>query len=616
MKYGFLKVCAVTPEIKVADCEFNKKSILEAIQKAYEKRVKLAVFPELCITGATCGDLFLQGTLLNAAKKAVSFIAENTRDMDILCVLGAPVLWDGAVYNCAIILHKSRFLAIIPQTSGFNGIYKSAKGTKDVKNIAFCGQTVPFGAGILVRDSRLCEFSFTAKVGGDCFDFEKSDAAVIANLMANKADIFESNRVYDFAKTQSQILHSAVICADSGYGESTTDFVLSGKNMIFENGKMLALGKKFENDMIMSEIDLQALAFLRRKNGLSDNNEYYVAETDFDIDETPLSRNFDKMPFVKEDASYFEEAINIQVTGLQKRLDHTGVKKAVIGVSGGLDSTMALLVAVRAFDGLCIDRKNIIAVTMPCFGTTKRTRSNAQIIAEELGVDFREVSIKDAVNQHFLDINQPKDKFDAAYENAQARERTQVLMDIANQIGGIAIGTGDMSEIALGWATYNGDHMSMYGVNCGIPKTLMRFLVKYEADRIGNEVLKSALCDILNTPVSPELLPPDKGEIAQKTEDKVGPYVLHDFFLYNMLYLGFSAEKTQYVAKLVFKEDFAEEEIDKWLQVFVGRFFSQQFKRNCSPDGVQVCGISLSPRGGFSMPSDVSGKEWTITFEK
>ena len=600
MKYGFLKVCAVTPQIKVADCDFNKNSILKSIKKAYEDRVKLAVFPELCVTGATCGDLFLHGTLLNAVGDAVDFILENTANMDIICVLGAPVSEDGAVYDCALIIHKGKILAIIPQTDRF---------VKGIKNISFCGQTVPFGADILIKDKAFCEFSLAVKVGGDCFNFQ--DSAIIANLIATKADIFESNRAYDFAKTGSQIFHSAVICADSGYGESTSDFVLSGKNMIFENGKLLKEGKKFENDMVISEIDLQALAFLRRKNGFMQNNEYCAVETELNIEETPLSREFDKMPFVKNDLSYFEEAISIQAVALQKRLDHTGAKNVVIGISGGLDSTMALLVSVRAFDKLGQDRKNILAITMPCFGTTKRTRSNAQIIAEELGVTFKEISIKNAVNQHFEDINQPKDKFDAAYENAQARERTQVLMDIANQIGGIVVGTGDMSELALGWATYNGDHMSMYGINCGVPKTLMRFLVKYEADRIGNKELKAALCDVLDTPVSPELLPPDKDEIAQKTEDKVGPYILHDFFLYNMLYLGFSTKKIQYVAKKAFKDEFLEEEIDKWLEVFTNRFFSQQFKRSCSPDGPQVCGISLSPRGGFYMPSDALGKEWT-----
>ena len=612
MRYGFLKVCAVTPEIRVADCEFNKYSILKCIKNAYEKGVKLAVFPELCLSGATCGDLFLHKALLNSAKEALLSLVCETCDMDIVCVLGAPILLEGAVYNCAVVFHKGKILAIIPQTCGFDGIYKFAKGEKTVKNIEFGGQTVPFGADILICDKSVSEFALAVNVGGDRLFNAPSDATAVAELMASRADIFEKNYAYDLAKTFSRSAHSAIICADAGYGESTTDVVLSGKNMIFEDGKLLEAGKNFENDMIISEIDLEALSFRRRKNGFEKTRDCYTAEFEFDMKETPLSRRFDKMPFVRNDEAYFEEAVSIQATALKKRLEHTGAKNAVIGVSGGLDSAMALLVAVRAFDSLKLPRENIVAITMPCFGTTKRTHDNAQIIAEELGVTFREISIKDAVSQHFKDINQPEDKFDAAYENAQARERTQVLMNIANQIGGIVVGTGDMSELALGWATYNGDHMSMYGVNCGVPKTLMRFLVKYEAERIGNKALKSALADILDTPVSPELLPPDKGEIAQKTEDKIGPYILHDFFLYNMLYLGFSAEKTQYVAKYTFKDEFSEAEIDKWLEVFVKRFFSQQFKRNCSPDGPQVCGISLSPRGGLSMPSDVQSNLWRV----
>ncbi|MBR4723789.1 MAG: NAD(+) synthase [Clostridia bacterium] len=616
MKYGFLKVCAATPEIKVADCEFNKDSILKCIKTARENGVKLAVFPRLCVTGATCGDLFLHNALLNSAKDVLLSVVRDTCNMDIVCVIGVPLLVNGSVYDCAAAFHKGKILAIIPNTCKFNEFYRFAAGEKAVKNIEFDGQTVPFGADVLVCDKSLCGFSMAVNVGKGGFVHEASGATVIAELMASKADIFEIGRGYDFAKTYSGSTHSAVICADSGCGESTTDFVLSGKNMIFEDGKLLAEGEKFKNDMVISEIDIEALLFRRRKSGFAENADYYTAEFEVDAEKTSLSRKFVKMPFVRNDAAYFEEAVSIQAQALKKRLEHTGAKNVVIGVSGGLDSTMALLVAVRAFDSLKLPRKNIIAITMPCFGTTKRTHDNAQITAKELGVSFREISIKDAVGQHFKDINQPKDKFDAAYENVQARERTQVLMDIANQIGGIVVGTGDMSELALGWATYNGDHMSMYGVNCGVPKTLMRFLVKYEAERIGNKTLEAALADILDTPVSPELLPPDKGEIAQKTEDKIGPYVLHDFFLYNMFYLGFSAEKTQYVAKYTFKDEFSEEEIDKWLKIFVTRFFSQQFKRNCSPDGPQVCGISLSPRGGFCMPSDVKGGLWLSEIEK
>ena len=616
MKYGFLKVCAATPQIKVADCEFNKKSILESIKTAHKNKVKVAVFPELCVTGAACGDLFLHKPLLDGAKNAVLSIAEGTKKTDILCIIGAPLLIDGAVYNCAVLIKSGRILAIIPQISG-EGF---AKGIKTHEDIEFGGQTVPFGTDILVRGKNLDGFLLAAEIGRDCLlpnppsaNAALAGATVIAGLAASRANAEESNKACDFAKVQSARLHTAIICADAGYGDATTDFVLSGKNMLFEDGRLLKSGKKFENDMIISEIDLELLAFSRRKSGFCKGRGYYEVETEFNIEETPLSRTFEKMPFAECD---FEEAISIQAAALQKRFEHTGAKKAVIGVSGGLDSTMALLVTARAFDKLALPRKNILAVTMPCFGTTKRTRSNAQITAEELGAAFKEISIKDAVNQHFKDIGQPADKFDAAFENAQARERTQVLMDIANQIGGIVVGTGDMSELALGWATYNGDHMSMYGVNCGVPKTLMRLLVEYEADRIGNKKLKAALSDILNTPVSPELLPPDKGEIAQKTEQTVGPYLLHDFFLYNMLYLGSSPKKLQYIAEYAFKDEFSAEEIKKWLKVFVKRFFSQQFKRSCSPDGAQVLGISLSPRGGLVMPSDAQGEMWLVEIEE
>ena len=608
MKYGFLKVLAVTPEIKVADCEFNKKSILDAIRRADDEYVKLAVFPELCVTGASCGDLLLQDALLIAAKEAVLYIAKKTAKMDIMSVLGAPLLINGRIYSCAVVIQKGKILAIIPK--------EEENGFCDVQNetIDFGGQAVPFGTDILVCDTGLENFRLAVEIGNRSFD--KNDATVIARLLSSRADISDMDFSYDFNRLQSQKFAAAVICADAGFGESTTDVVLSGKNMIFEAGKPLCIGEKFVNDAITSEIDVNALAFLKRKTGFSHSKKCREVKMSFEMAETPLSRHFDKLPFVKKDAKYFEEAISIQTTALCKRLCHTGTKNAVIGVSGGLDSTMALLVTARAFDKLKLDRKNILAITMPCFGTTKRTHDNAETVSKRLGVSFKEISIKDAVKVHFSDINQPMDKYDAAYENAQARERTQVLMDIANQIGGIVVGTGDMSELALGWATYNGDHMSMYGVNCGVPKTLMRFLVEYEADRIGDKELTSALSDILDTPVSPELLPADNGQIVQKTENAVGPYILHDFFLYNMLFFGFGPKKIQYVAETAFKDEFSKEEINKWLKVFVKRFFSQQFKRSCSPDGPQVLRLSLSPRGGLCMPSDAQATLWIAEIDE
>ena len=614
MKYGFLRVCAATPKIKVADVAFNEESILKSIENAYENKAKLVILPELCVTGATCGDLFFQNTLLKASEKAVISIKEKTAKMDIICALGAPLLVDGGVYNCAAVFYKGKFLAIIPKKSRDMSGFAFSAGNAEPKMISFGGQEVPFGTGILVCDKTLENFKLAIEIGNG--NIEKSDATVTAKLLASRADISDKNFAYDFNRLQSKQFRMAVICADAGYGESTADFVLSGENMIFEDGEPLAMGKKFINDAAFAEIDVNALSFLKRKNNILCKKECLEVYTELEFCQTPLERAFNKMPFVKKDNEYLEKAIGIQTTALCKRLEHTGVKKAVIGVSGGLDSTMALLVAVRAFDRLGIDRKDILAITMPCFGTTSRTYNNAKTVSERLGVTFKEISIRDAVNQHFKDINQPQDRYDAAFENAQARERTQVLMDIANQTGGLVIGTGDMSELALGWATYNGDHMSMYGVNAGIPKTLMRFLVEYEADRIGDESLKNALSDILDTPVSPELLPADKGQIAQKTENTVGPYVLHDFFLYNMLYLGFGPKKIQYVAERAFKEEFSETEIKKWLTIFIKRFFSQQFKRSCMPDGPQVLGISLSPRGALNLPSDAQGKIWLAEIEE
>lgn len=614
MKYGFLRVCAATPEIKVADCAFNEESILKCIENAAQNKAKLIVLPELCVTGATCGDLFFQGTLLKASEKAVLSIKEKTAKKDIICILGAPLLIDGEVYNCAAVFHKGKVLAIIPENSGNVYGFTFSKGKAEPKMVIFGGQEVPFGTDILVCDTALDGFKLAIEIGNG--NIEKTDATVTAKLLASRADISAGSFAYDFNRLQSQYFHTAVVCADAGYGESTADFVLSGENMIFEDGKPLKIGKRFVNDAVFAEIDVEALSFLKRRNKISGKKPCLEIRTELEFCQTPLTRTFEKMPFVKKDAAYFEEAISIQTAALCKRLAHTGIKTAVIGVSGGLDSTMALLVAVRAFDRLGIDRKNILAITMPCFGTTKRTYDNAKTVSEKLGVTFKEISIKDAVNQHFKDINQPQDKYDAAFENAQARERTQVLMDIANQTGGLVVGTGDMSELALGWATYNGDHMSMYGVNAGIPKTLMRFLVGYEADRIGDKDLKDALSDILDTPVSPELLPADKGQIAQKTENTVGPYVLHDFFLYNMLYLGFGPKKIQYVAEIAFKDEFSGTEIKKWLTLFVKRFFSQQFKRSCLPDGPQVLGLSLSPRGALSLPSDAQGKLWLAEIEE
>ncbi len=483
---------------------------------------------------------------------------------------------------------------------------------------------MPFGTDILIKDRNVENFSLAVEICEDLWTVNPpsnrhalAGATIIANLSASNEVIAKEEYRKNLVSMQSAKLFAAYIYADAGFGESTQDLVFGGDNMICENGNILARGKLFTNNMIFSEIDVDRLAFDRNKTNTFDDisdNGYYIVETNFDFEETALSRLVERMPFVPQNAEkrakYSEEILSIQSNGLAKRLKHTGAKNAVIGISGGLDSTLTLLVTARAFDMLGIDRKNITAVTMPCFGTTSRTYNNAVNIAKQIGAELIEVNIKAAVMQHFKDIGHDENTLDVTYENCQARERTQVLMDIANKNGGLVIGTGDMSELALGWATYNGDHMSMYGTNCGVPKTLIRYLVEYEAQKTDNNDIANTLKDILATPVSPELLPPKDGKIAQKTEQFVGPYILHDFFLYHMLRFGFSPNKIYHLAKYAFCDDFKNDDILKWLKVFYKRFFAQQFKRSCVPDGPKVGSVALSPRGDLRMPSDASAKMW------
>ena len=629
MKYGFVKVCAAVPDIKVADCVFNAQQIILNIEKAYDERAKVCVFPELCVTGYTCGDLFLQDSLLNGARTAISEIAAATQDMDIISIVGAPIQVGQALYNCAVILYCGSILAIVPKKNlpNYGEFYEKrhfVAGNSDVREIEFENETVPFGINIIIKDKTVQNFALAVEVCEDLWtvnppsnEHALAGATVIANLSASNELVGKVRFRKDLVTMQSAKLVSGYIYSTAGFGESTTDMVYGGGCMICEGGKLLAEGNHFENGRIFTEIDVDKLVFERRRTGNfipSTKSEYYIVETNFDFEETRLSREFKKMPFVpgneKNHNLCMEEVLSIQANGLKKRLIHTGAKTAVIGISGGLDSTLALLVTARAFDLAGLDRKNIVAVTMPCFGTTERTYNNAVALSEVIGADFREINIKDAVLQHFKDIGHDENVFDVTFENSQARERTQVLMDIANKNGGIVIGTGDMSELALGWATYNGDHMSMYGVNAGVPKTLIRFLVEYEAARIESDVLKKTLEDILNTPVSPELLPPENGEIAQKTEQFVGPYLLHDFFLYYMMRFAFSPSKIYHIAKIAFKNEFSSDEILKWMKVFYRRFFSQQFKRSCIPDGPKVGSVSLSPRGDLRMPSDACAVVW------
>lgn len=628
MKYGFVKVCAATPDIKVADCSYNATEIVKNIGWAYAKKAKVCVFPELCITGYTCEDLFLQTTLLEGARNAVCEIAAATQDMDVISVVGAPVEVEQRLYNCAIVLYCGSILAVIPKMHlpNYGEFYEKrhfTAGRSEVCAIEFGNETVPFGTNIIIRDRNVKNFALAVEICEDLWTINPpsnshaiAGATVVANLSASNELVGKANIRKNLVKVQSAKLMAAYVYANAGFGESTTDAVYGGGGIIAEAGDILAEGVHFENSLVFADIDVDKLTYERRRRGDFGGNDskYYIVETNFEVVNTEISRTIEKLPFVPVNKDtlqhYCEKVLAIQSNGLKKRLLHTSAKSAVIGISGGLDSTLALLVAARAFDLAGMDRKNIIAVTMPCFGTTSRTYNNSLALSRELGADLREINIKSSVLQHFEDIGHDKELLDVTFENAQARERTQVLMDIANKNGGLVIGTGDMSELALGWATYNGDHMSMYGVNCGVPKTLIKYLVSYEAEKTGNEILKKTLEDILDTPVSPELLPPENGEIAQKTEQFVGPYVMHDFFLYYMLRYGFSPAKIYHLAAKAFCDEFSSEEILKWMKVFYKRFFSQQFKRSCVPDGPKVGSISLSPRGDLRMPSDASAALW------
>lgn len=624
MKDGFLNVASATVDVKVADTIYNTENVINAIKDAALKGVKLIVFPELCITAYTCGDLFFQKTLLDSAVGCLEMICNETKDLDIVSVIGLPLSQNNRLYNCAAVINRGQIKGIVPKTNISN--YESAyfmRGQKKIKYVEINGQTVPFGTNILFKSKNFTGFVMGIEIGDDLFsaippsnNHSIAGATVIANLSANNELIGSSEYRELVIKAQSERLDAAYIYSNAGYGESTTDLVFSGDNIIAENGTILSRSERFKNECVYTQIDLERLVDERKKITTCDfelSENYATAEIDFDFEETKITRNINKYPFVPDEnikEKRCEEILTIQSFGLKKRIEHTNCKSAVIGISGGLDSTLALLVAVRAFDMSGLDRKGIVAITMPCFGTTDRTYNNAINFAKSLGVSLKEINIKNAVNVHFKDIEQPDDVYDVTFENSQARERTQVLMDIANKNGAMVIGTGDLSELALGWATYNGDHMSMYGVNAGVPKTLIRYLVEYEAKKTGNEILKTTLMDILDTPVSPELLPPENGVIAQKTEHIVGPYELHDFFLYYLVRFGFGPSKILRLAENAFLGEYDRDFILSWLKVFMRRFFTQQFKRSCLPDGPKVGTVSLSPRGGFVMPSDASVKIW------
>ena len=635
MRHGFIKVAAATPDIRVADVDYNKGQIIKQMDEAAEAGAKIIVFPELCITGYTCSDLFLQNILLNSAKKALVEIAEHTKNLDALVFVGVPIAVGGELYNVAAALNHGNILgfttkSFLPNYGEFYEMRQFRPGPKKAEKILFGGKEIPFGPQLLFVENQMANLIVSAEICEDVWspvppsiEAAREGATVIVNCSASDETIGKASYREALISGQSARLISGYIYANAGEGESTTDLVFGGHNLIAENGTILAEAKRFSNGIIYTEFDVQKIANERRKNTtFTETQEHVLPRIPFGLEqtETILTRTFPSRPFVPRDdqerAKRCEEILTIQAMGLKKRLAHTHAKSAVVGISGGLDSTLALLVTAKAFDALGLERSDITAVTMPCFGTTDRTYQNACKMSLKVGATLREVRIGDAVMQHFKDIGHDPQDHSVTYENSQARERTQVLMDIANQTGGLVIGTGDMSELALGWATYNGDHMSMYGVNASVPKTLVRHLVHYYADTCEDSSLKEVLYDVLDTPVSPELLPPKDGEIAQKTEDLVGPYELHDFFLYYFLRMGYEPGKIYRIAKLSFAGEYDDETIYKWLRTFCWRFFSQQFKRSCLPDGPKVGTVALSPRGDWRMPSDACVALWIQNLEK
>lgn len=635
MKHGFIKVASATPVIRVAECEYNADKIIEIIEESVAKDVKIIVFPELCITGYTCGDLFLQDILLKSAKEQMFRIASETAKRDIIAVVGIPYMNEGILYNVAAVLFGGKVMGLVPKENipNYSEFYEGrhfSSGQRRIKMVSEMEYNIPFGTDILFKCSNVDNLTFAVEI---CEDLWVPDppstrhalagATIIGNLSASDETTGKNEYRKELIKSQSARLVCGYIYADAGDGESTTDLVFTGHNIISENGSILKEAARFYNETIISEIDVNKIINERKRMTTYMGNKsegYFIVPFEFEkVRETKLTRTFPKTPFVPCDKSEREkrcdEIINMQAMGLKKRLEHTGCKHAVIGISGGLDSTLALLVTMKAFDMLGIERNNIICVTMPCFGTTDRTYQNAVTLTQKLGATLKEIPINEAVELHLRDISHDINNHDITYENAQARERTQILMDLSNQNNGMVIGTGDMSELALGWATYNGDHMSMYGVNCSVPKTLVRYLVLYFADTTQDKVLSKILKDILDTPVSPELLPPKDGVISQKTEELVGPYELHDFYLYYIIRFGFLPSKVFRLAMGAFAGDYDKETILKWLGVFYKRFFAQQFKRSCLPDGPKVGSVSLSPRGDLRMPSDACARLWIKDLE-
>lgn len=630
MKHGFVKVAAITPDMRVADVVYNTEEICRRMEEAVEAGAKVLVFPELAITGYTCGDLFFQDALLNRAEEGLRTIIESSKGKDALVFVGLPFSHAGKLYNVAAAVNDGELLGLTTKTflPNYDEYYEMRyfqPGPTTTEQIEFDGKKVVFGPQILFECREMKELVVAAEVCEDVWapvspsvPAAIQGATIIANCSASDESLGKETYRRELIKGQSVKLIAGYVYASAGYGESTTDLVFSGHNLIAEKGTILAESEKYRNGIVYSEIDVKRLAWERRKNTTFQMTHfpYETVHVPFSLqrEETVLTRKVLQTPFVPESEEekkiQCKETLMIQAMALKKRLEHTHCKSAVVGISGGLDSTLAILVTAKAYDLLGLDRKNILGVTMPCFGTTDRTYQNACLLVEKLGATLKEVDIKEAVTLHFKDIDHDMDVHDVTYENSQARERTQVLMDIANQTNGMVIGTGDMSELALGWATYNGDHMSMYAVNASLTKTFIKHVVRYYAETCEETELREVLLDILDTPVSPELLPPKDGEIAQKTEDLVGPYELHDFYLYYMLRYGYEPSKIYRLAKYAFDGVYDDETILKWLKKFYWRFFSQQFKRSCVPDGPRVSGISLSPRGDWRMPSDACVAVW------
>ncbi|MBV7275533.1 NAD(+) synthase [Clostridium sp. PL3] len=635
----FIRVAAACPITNVADIEFNLLNIKDCIDQSVSKNSKLIVFPELCITSYTCADLFEQKLLLDNSLAALEELCKYSKEKDILIAVGAPLTYNYCLYNCAFIIFEGQILGIVPKSfiPNYTEFYEKRWFTEgigiiDKKVDLFFQKDIPFGTNLIFTAGN---FRFGFEICEDLWVvippssyLSLTGANIIGNLSASNEIVSKSEYRKELVRSQSGRCISSYIYASSGVFESSTDLVFSGDLLIGENGTLLNYNNRFqrENQIITSIVDVNKLNNERLRNvSFRDSSKlipFKVLDIKFDFKNTDyvvFDRYVDKHPFVPSNEAQREircrEIFNIQTSALAKRITHTGLKKAVIGISGGLDSTLALLVIVKTFKLLNISNENIVTVTMPGFGTTDRTYNNAVNLCKNLGTDFREINIVPACLQHFNDIDHPVEKHDVTYENVQARERTQILMDIANKEGGLLIGTGDLSELALGWATYNGDHMSMYGVNCSIPKTLVRYLVKYVAQKEMEGEVSSILMDILDTPVSPELLPKDaNGNIAQKTEDIVGPYELHDFFLYNFIRYGSTPERILFLAKHAFENYYDEETLKKWLNIFIKRFFTQQFKRSALPDGPKVGTVSLSPRGDWRMPSDASYKLWQNRF--